>query len=107
VTTRIPFPARIASQWRYRSHIVWPNEARPEAWWCDMRNVVVISVLSFFSAIAWSCRPVCVPLSDEDVSRFSPPIEERTDRNFYVETFQLRDDQWHQCKTWLARQFFF
>jgi hypothetical protein len=52
-------------------------------------------------------RPVCVPLSNDDVARFPPPIETRTDRDLYVRVFQFRDGQWYQCKTWLSRQFFF
>jgi hypothetical protein len=27
-------------------------------------------------------RPICVQISDEDVKRFNPPIETRTDKNF-------------------------
>ena len=52
-------------------------------------------------------RPVCVPLSAETVSQFDPPISERTDRDTYLRVFQLRDGQWHHCKTWISRQFFF
>lgn len=52
-------------------------------------------------------RPVCVPLSSEDLANFNVPIEQRTDRDFYVRVFQKRDGQWHQCKTWISRQFFF
>jgi len=52
-------------------------------------------------------RPVCVPLSREDVARFDPPIEERDARDFYLVVFQQRDGQWHQCKTWISRQLFF
>ena len=52
-------------------------------------------------------RPICVPLSDEDLKRFDPPIETRTDKNFYIKTFQKKDNQWYQCKTWISRKFFF
>jgi len=54
-----------------------------------------------------SLRPVCVPLSSDDLARFNVPIERRTDRDFYVPVFQRRDGQWYQCKTWLSRQLFF
>jgi hypothetical protein len=54
-----------------------------------------------------ACRPVCVPLSEEDVARFTVPIESREDRDFYLRIFQLREGRWHQCKTWLSRQLFF
>lgn len=52
-------------------------------------------------------RPVCVPLSSDDLASFTTPIEEREDHDFYLRVFQQRDGQWHQCKTWLSRQFFF
>jgi hypothetical protein len=54
-----------------------------------------------------SFRPVCVPLSSEDLARFNTPIAQRTDRDFYLTVFPQRDGQWHQCKTWRSRQFFF
>ena len=50
---------------------------------------------------------VCVPLSSDDLAGFTSPIETRTDRDIYLQVFQRRDGQWHQCKTWLSRQFFF
>ena len=52
-------------------------------------------------------RPVCVPLSAEQLAGFTAPIETRTDREFYMRVFQQRDGRWYQCKTWLSRQFFF
>jgi hypothetical protein len=52
-------------------------------------------------------RPVCVPLADESLAQFDAPLDQRTDRDFYVQVFQLRDGRWHQCKTWISRQLFF
>jgi hypothetical protein len=52
-------------------------------------------------------RPVCVPLSSEDLAGFNSPIETRTDRDLYLRVFQRRGEQWYQCKTWLSRQLFF
>ena len=52
-------------------------------------------------------RPGCVPPSAEQLAQFSSPIEQRTDRDFHLRVFQLRAGRWHQCKTWLSRQFFF
>ncbi|MGE5384851.1 MAG: hypothetical protein ACM3SV_03085 [Betaproteobacteria bacterium] len=72
-----------------------------------MRKSLAVVVLLGLGFVAWSLRPVCVPLSAEDLRGFNVPIEERTDRDFYLKVFQRRDGQWHQCKTWLARQFFF
>ena len=73
-----------------------------------MKRLVVLVVLLLI-AIVSSCalRPVCVPLSEEDIARFNVPIEQRTDRDFYLQVFQRRNGQWHQCKTWVSRQFFF
>jgi hypothetical protein len=73
-----------------------------------MKRLVVLVVLLLI-AIVSSCalRPVCVPLSTEDIARFNVPIEQRTDRDFYLQVFQRRNGQWHQCKTWVSRQFFF
>ena len=52
-------------------------------------------------------RPICVSLSEEDLKNMNVPIEERTDRDFYLKVFQKKDGQWHQCKCWVSRQFFF
>lgn len=51
-------------------------------------------------------RPVCVPLSDAALAEFNVPIDQRTDRDFYLKVFQRRGGQWHQCKTWISRAFF-
>ncbi len=52
-------------------------------------------------------HPVCVPITAEDLKTFNVPIEQRTDRDFYLKVFQRRDGQWYQCKTWISRFFFF
>lgn len=67
----------------------------------------VAVLLSTVIVAALSLRPVCVPLPAETLAQFNVPIEQRTDRDFYVKVFQLRDGRWHQCKTWLSRQLFF
>ena len=64
--------------------------------------VVVIAALAVFAL-----RPVCVPLSAEDVAGFNTPIETRPDHDFYLQVFQQVDGHWYQCKTWLSRQLFF
>lgn len=65
--------------------------------------------LIFFLVLAgiFLFRQNCIPLSDEDLTNMNIPIEERTDRDFYLKVFQKKDGQWHQCKTWVSRQFFF
>ena len=59
------------------------------------------------AALVFLLRPVCVPLTAEDLTTFNVPIEQRTDRDFYLRVFQQRDGQWYQCKTWISRWFFF
>ena len=68
-------------------------------------TILVIVVL--VAGVSWGLRPVCVSLSTEDLAQFNVPIEQRRDRDIYLEVFQFRNGQWHQCKTWLSRQFFF
>jgi hypothetical protein len=70
-----------------------------------MRKSLVIGAVLVVALVAWMLRPVCVPI--EDLSGFNVPIEQRTDKDFYVKVFQHKDGQWFQCKTWLSRQFFF
>ncbi len=72
-----------------------------------MPRAVIVIILVVCAALAWTLRPVCVPLSTEDLRGFNVPIEQRTDRDLYMRVFQQRHGQWHQCKTWLSRQFFF
>ena len=53
-------------------------------------------------------RPVCVPIPEDTLAVFSPPIEQRRETTFYgSRIFQQENGQWFQCKTWIARQFFF
>ncbi|HSG30138.1 MAG TPA: hypothetical protein VLB82_01180 [Thermodesulfobacteriota bacterium] len=64
---------------------------------------IVLMVLVFYLFF----RPVCVIITEEEVKNFNPPIETRTDKNFYMQTFQKKNGQWYQCKTWISRKFFF
>lgn len=68
---------------------------------------IIIPTLFIVIILFLMFRPICVPLSDEDVKRFNPPIEMRMDKNFYIKTFQKKDNQWYRCKTWISRKFFF
>ncbi len=65
--------------------------------------ITIITVLIF----AFLFHPVCVPIPDEDLKNFNVPIEQRTDRDFYLRVFQKKNGQWCQCKTWISRFFFF
>jgi hypothetical protein len=58
-------------------------------------------------ATVFALRPVCVPLSPDQLADFTTPIESRTDHDVYLQVFQRIDGRWHQCKTWLSRQLSF
>jgi hypothetical protein len=68
---------------------------------------LLLAVLLACWLLALALRPVCVPVPVDTVAGFDPPIATRTDRDLHVKVFQLRDGQWHQCKTWISRQLFF
>jgi len=71
------------------------------------RLLFIITGASLF-LLGWFAHPVCVPLSAEDLKNFNVPIEQRTDRDiFFFKTFQKRNGQWCQCKSWLSREMFF
>jgi hypothetical protein len=72
-----------------------------------LRNLVIAGLVVLAGVLAWSLRPVCVPLSRDAVRAANPPLESRTDRDWYVRVFQRRNGEWHQCRTWLSRQFYF
>lgn len=73
-----------------------------------MIRALVIGIIAAIAIGAGALRPVCRPLSEDDLSQFNVPIEQRTDRDmYYLPVFQRRDGQWHHCKTWLSRKLFF
>ena len=75
-----------------------------------MKPRLVVAVLVFLvpvAALVFVLRPVCVPLTADDLKTFNVPIEQRADRDFYLKVFQRRGGQWYQCKTWISRFFFF
>ncbi len=61
--------------------------------------ILVIPVLLF--------RPVCVLIENGEEEAKKYNYEQREDKSFYVKVFQKKDGQWHHCKPWIARQFFF
>jgi hypothetical protein len=71
------------------------------------RLILVLAVVAL--GLAWLGHPVCQPIPQEDLKYFKPvPIEQRRDRDLFLfHTFQRRDGQWCQCKSWVARQLFF
>lgn len=68
-----------------------------------------VSIVSIFILVLVGLifRPVCVPISDEELKSFNVPIEQREDRDFYLKVFQKKNGQWYQCKTWISRFFYF
>jgi hypothetical protein len=56
---------------------------------------------------AFLFRPVCVPLTDEELASFDVPIERRTDRDIYFKVFQKWNGRWYRCQTWISRALFF
>lgn len=71
-------------------------------------RAAVLALLVLAALILGALRPVCRPLSEDDLAQFNVPIEQRTDRDmYYLPVFQQRDGQWHHCKTWLSRKLFF
>ena len=72
------------------------------------RSTIWIAAFVLSTAAATlALRPVCVALSPADLAAFDPPIETRTDHDFYLRVFQQMDGGWYQCKTWLSRRLFF
>ena len=72
-----------------------------------MRTSLIALVVIALGLAAWSLRPVCVVIGEQELRSFNVPIEQRTDRDLYLKVFQQEGTQWFQCKTWLSRQFFF
>jgi len=72
-----------------------------------MRKVVIAVAITTIIIFGFLFHPVCVPISDEDLKSFNIPIDQRTDRDFYLKVFQKKNGHWCQCKTWISRFFFF
>lgn len=72
-----------------------------------MWKTIALMVASLAAILAFALWPVCVPLTAADLVAFEPPIEQRTDTDFYLQVFQRKDGQWHQCKTRISRAMFF
>lgn len=65
-------------------------------------------MIVFAGCLVWSLSPVCVPLSQEDVARFSPPVGTRTDTGMVGQRyFQQHEGRWYHCKVRIARLMFF
>ena len=72
-------------------------------WVCWAAGMIVFAV-----CLAWFLSPVCVPISEEDVARFSPPIETRTQKGMIGQRyFQQREGKWQHCKVRISRLLYF
>ncbi len=72
--------------------------------WNTLYAIVALIVVG----VGLAFRPVCVPIAAPVAAKFNPPIEQRDEANFYgLRYFRQIDGDWHHCKTWLARFFFF
>ncbi len=69
---------------------------------------LVLLAAALIGCALFLLRPICVPIPEDMLAVFSPPIEQRRETIFYGSPiFQQENGQWFQCKTWVARQFFF
>lgn len=67
----------------------------------------IATIAIIIGLIIYAFRPVCVPLTDEDLKSFNVPIEQQTSsRDFYLKIWQFKNGKWHQCKTAISRFFF-
>ena len=67
----------------------------------------VVTLFLIVGGAVFLFRPVCVPIESGREEAIKYNYEQREDKNFYVKVFQGKNGQWHHCKTWIARQFFF
>lgn len=84
------------------------RDGRLEAQSMRHRWIIVVVLLAGLG-LAWLGHPVCVPIPQDDLKSFEPvPIEQRSDRDLFLfRTFQKRNGQWCQCKSWISRALFF
>jgi hypothetical protein len=72
-----------------------------------MLRVLAGVVILGMSGGGYALWPVCAAIPATDLPDFKPPISERTERGWYGQVFQRHGDQWYQCKTRIARAYFF
>ena len=71
-----------------------------------IRRARTAAILMAAMAGIWLMHPVCDPIADAEVPRFETvmSLEQRAKQG---EPFRKLDGHWHQCKSWISRQFFF
>ncbi len=66
-------------------------------------SLILVAVVVAMAAAA--LRPVCVPMSSQDVARSSVPFDDRTDKDlFFLKVYQRKGRVRYECKTWLTRE---
>jgi hypothetical protein len=56
------------------------------------------------AALVFFFRPVCVPLSQDNLASFNQPAKQRmAQRDLYLKVWQEKAGQWFQCKTYFSR----
>jgi len=69
---------------------------------------LALGILVCTGCLVWFLTPVCVPIREADLARFSPPISTRTETGMIGQLyFQRRNGVWFHCKVRIARQLFF
>lgn len=72
--------------------------------WVSLATGLIV----FAVCLVWSLSPVCVPVSEEDLARFSPPVGSRTQRGMVGQRyFQRHQGRWFHCRVRIARLMFF
>ena len=72
------------------------------------RLAFVLLAAALIAGAVFLFRPICVPIPEDTLAVFNPPIEQRRVTTFYgTAIFRQKNGQWFQCKTWISRQFFF
>ena len=72
------------------------------------RLAFVLLAAALIAGAVFLFRPICVPIPEDTLAVFNPPIEQRRETTFYgTAIFRQKNGQWFQCKTWISRQFFF
>lgn len=69
--------------------------------------VLGLLIAGTLGGLVFMFRPVCRPIENGEQQAAQYHYSERQDKDFYVKVFQKQEGQWHHCKTWISRQFFF
>ena len=66
-------------------------------------SIILVAIVA--AMIAAALRPVCVPMSSEDVARSSVPFDDRNDKDLLIlKIYQRKGKVRYECKTWLTRE---